>query len=88
MDLPNTGERQKHHIRFPMPDLPREVWCDFRIDFVEHGMTLVWSSLQRNITVIPILSKSCIQHNKSIFELGKCYEFCYNLQHCGDSKGE
>ena len=69
MDLPNTGERRKHHIRFPMPDLPRDVWCDFRIDLVEHGMTLV--QLAEKYYCDPRTVRSCIQHNKSSFELGK-----------------
>ena len=31
MDLPKRQNRQKNSIRFQMPDLPPEMWCDFRV---------------------------------------------------------
>ena len=40
MDLPKKQNRQKNSIRFQMPDLPPEMWCDFRVDLAEKHMTL------------------------------------------------
>ena len=31
MDLPKRQNCQKNSIRFQMPDLPPEMWCDFRV---------------------------------------------------------
>ena len=69
MDFTNMQGRRKHNIRFPMPDIPRELWCDFRIDFVEKGMTL--TQLAEKYYCDPRTVRSCIQHNKSSFQLGK-----------------
>lgn len=69
MDLQNIKERRKHNIRFPMPDIPRELWCDFRIELVENGMTL--AKLADKYYCDPRTVRSCIQHNKSSYELGK-----------------
>lgn len=69
MDISNIRERRKHNIRFPMPDIPREMWCDFRVDFVENRMTLV--QLAEKYYCDPRTVRSCIQHNKSSFDLGK-----------------
>lgn len=69
MQLQNKQNRRKHNIRFPMPDIPLALWCDFRIDFVEKGMTL--AQLAEKYYCDPRTVRSCIQHNKSSDELGK-----------------
>ena len=61
--------RPKRNVRFSMPDLPRELWCDFRVDYVENHMTLV--QLAEKYYCDPRTVKNCIRHNKSSFELGK-----------------
>lgn len=69
MDIPNIHQRRKHTIKFSMPDIPREAWCDFRKDFVEKNMTLI--QLAQKYCCDPRTVRNCIQHNKSSFELGK-----------------
>ena len=69
MDIPNIHQRRKQTIKFSMPDIPREAWCDFRKDFVEKNMTLV--QLAQKYCCDPRTVRNCIQHNKSSFELGK-----------------
>lgn len=69
MNLSTKRENRKYNIRFPLPDIPREKWCDFRIDFVENHMTLV--QISEKYYCDPRTVRSCIQHNKSSFELGK-----------------
>ena len=69
MDIPNIKERRKHNIRFPMPDIPREAWCDFRIDFVEKNMTLV--QLAKKYYCDPRTVRNCNRHNKSSIDLVK-----------------
>ena len=55
--------------RLKMPDLPRDQWCDFRIEYVEGNKTLV--QLAREYMCDPRTVKSCIVHNKSSHSLGK-----------------
>lgn len=69
MDIPNIRQSRKHTIKFSLPDIPREAWCDFRKDFVEKNMTLV--QLAQKYCCDPRTVRNCIQHNKSSFELGK-----------------
>lgn len=64
-----TCETRKQNTRFSIPDLPREVWCDFRIDLVEHQMTLV--QLAEKYRCDPRTVRNCIQNNKSSSDLGK-----------------
>ena len=69
MDLPKRQKRQKNSIRFQMPDLPPEMWCDFRIDLAEKHMTL--TELAAKYSCDPRTVRACIQCNKSSSELGK-----------------
>lgn len=69
MDNPRTRERRKHNIRFPMPDIPRELWCDFRIDLIDQNMTLI--QLAEKYYCDPRTVRNCILHNKSSYQLGK-----------------
>jgi hypothetical protein len=69
MDLPKRQTRQKNNIRFQMPDLPPEMWCDFRIDLAEKHMTL--TELAAKYSCDPRTVRACIQCNKSSSELGK-----------------
>ena len=55
--------------RFKMPDLPRDLWCDFRIEYVDKNKTLV--QLAREYMCDPRTVKSCIVRNKSSHSLGK-----------------
>ena len=55
--------------RLKMPDLPRDQWCDFRIEYVEGNKTLV--QLAREYMCDPRTVKSCIVRNKSSHSLGK-----------------
>ena len=69
MDLPKKQNRQKNSIRFQMPDLPPEMWCDFRVDLAEKHMTL--TELAAKYSCDPRTVRACIQCNKSSSELGK-----------------
>ncbi len=57
------------NIRFTMPDIPREQWCDFRVDLVENGMSL--TDIAAKYYCDPRTVRSCIQKNKSSIALGK-----------------
>lgn len=69
MKLPERPERKRHYIRLSLPELPREMWCDFRIDYEEKHMNLV--QLAAKYYCDPRTVRSCLQHNKSSSDLGK-----------------
>ncbi len=52
-----------------MPDIPRDLWCDFRIDLVEKDMTL--KQLSEKYYCDPRTVRSCIQLDKSSNQLGR-----------------
>lgn len=69
MKLPERQERKRHNVRLPLPDIPREMWCDFRIDYEEKHMNLV--QLAAKYYCDPRTVRSCLQRNKSSSDLGK-----------------
>ena len=52
----------------PLPDLPPEDWCDFRIDY-EAGMTL--KEIARKYMCDPRTVRKCIRLNQSSTEIGR-----------------
>ena len=53
---------------FPLPDLPEDMWCDFRRDY-ESGSTL--KAIAAQYMCDPRTVRRCIMANKSSDELGR-----------------